>query len=275
MTRLLVALVIVVMAGTATRADVLADIRERGLIRLGVRADAPPFSYHDANGAPKGLAVTLCQEVAGRLGGTGVGIEFVTVSAADRFKALEDGRTDLHCGPASATLARRDRLDFSLIYFVDGVAPATRPGDYEVLFETKSGTFGVLSGTTSEAVANDLIKRNGIDADIKRYATHVEGLTALADGSLDMYLGDQAILVFQAEAQELSDEITVREDLLSFEPYALAMRRGESGLRLEVDRALSAIYEEGTIYDLIDATLGDFPLPDGANAIYQIVALPK
>jgi polar amino acid transport system substrate-binding protein/glutamate/aspartate transport system substrate-binding protein len=261
------------LTGQVATADVLQEIRERGLIRLGVRADAPPFSYHDDNGAPQGLAVALCQEVSRRIGN--IGIEFVTVTAADRFKALAERRTDLHCGPASATLSRRDKLDFSLLYFVDGAAPASRPGVYEIIFERKKGTFGVLQGTTSEAVARDLIVRNDIDAKIIQYTSHIKGLGALADGNLDIYLGDQAILVFQTEAQGLSEKITVREDLLSFEPYALAMRRGESGLRLEVDRALSEIYDEGKIYDLIDVSLGDFPLPDGANAIYEIVALPK
>lgn len=270
-------LALVLAASTAwgdARADVLDAVLERGIIRLGVRADAPPFSYQDQAGAPQGLAVALCNEVARKIG-KGVGIEYVTVTAAERFPALAEGRTDLHCGPASATLTRRESLDFSILYFVDGAALATRPGGYEVLFEERQGTIGYLRATTAKPVAEDLVARNKIDATWQTYTSHIAGLRALADGEVDMYVGDQAILVFQVDAMGLQDEIVVREDLLSFEPYALVLRRGEAGLRLAVDRALSQIYESGRIYDLIDASLGDFPLPDGANAIYQIVALPE
>jgi polar amino acid transport system substrate-binding protein/glutamate/aspartate transport system substrate-binding protein len=256
------------------RADVLDEVVERGIIRLGVRADAPPFSYQDAAGAPQGLAVALCREVARKIG-SGLGLEYVTVTAAERFPALAEGRTDLHCGPASATLTRRENLDFSILYFVDGAALATRPGGYEALFEAREGAIGYLKSTTAGPVAKDLVTRNNIDATWQTFTSHVAGLRALADGAIDMYVGDQAILVFQVDALGLADEITVREDLLSFEPYALVLRRGEAGLRLAVDRALSQIYESGRIYDLIDDSLGDFPLPDGANAIYQIVALPE
>lgn len=274
MIRLLAMLLATCAAWASAQADVLDDVLERGIIRLGVRADAPPFSYQDATGAPRGLAVALCNEVARGIG-KGVGIEYVTVTAAERFPALADRRTDLHCGPASATLTRRANLDFSILYFVDGAALATRPGGYEALFTDGEGIIGYLQGTTAGPVAEDLVSRNKISAEFRRFSSHIAGLQALAGGDVDMYVGDQAILVFQVDALGLADEIVVREDLLSFEPYALVLRRGEAGLRLAVDRALSRIYENGRIYDLIDASLGDFPLPDGANAIYEIVALPE
>ncbi len=272
MIRLLAIALVASAAWTEARADVLSDVLERGIIRLGVRADAPPFSYQDGNGAPQGLAVALCNAVARKVG---VGIEYVTVTAAERFPALAEERTDLHCGPASATLKRRESLDFSILYFVDGAALATRPGGYETLFAEREGKIGFLKGTTADPVARDLAARNKIEGGFATYTSHIAGLTALAESEIDMYIGDQAILVFQVDALGLADEIVVREDLLSFEPYALVLRRGEAALRLAVDRALSGIYESGEIYDLIDNSLGDFPLPDGANAIYQIVALPE
>jgi ABC-type amino acid transport substrate-binding protein len=244
-----------------------------------VRVDAPPFSYTAPDGQPAGLAVALCREVAERvatgLGLDGLGIEFVRVDARDRFPALQQGRTDLHCGPASATLSRRQDLDFSLLYFVDGAAAAVRPGTYETVFDKKAGTFGVLGGTTTENVVADLIRRNDITADVKAFKSHGDGLDALADREVDLYFGDQAILLFQIEAKGMSDDLAVMEEIFSFEPYALALKRGESGLRLAVDRALSEIYDEGLIYALILAEMGDYPLSPEARAVYQIVGLPE
>lgn len=53
------------------------------------------------------------------------------------------------------------------------------------------------------------------------------------------------------------------------------MRRGETELRLAVDRALSSILEDGTIYDLIRQEFGPYPLPPEAEAAYEIVGLPE
>ena len=93
-----------------------------------------------------------------------------------------------------------------------------------------------------------------------------ESKGVLIDG-IALYFGDQAILFFQIEAQGLISDLHVIEEVLSFEPYALALRRGESRLRLAVDRALSAIYNQGHIYLIITEELGDYPLPPEARAV--------
>ena len=265
------------LAGS-TMADVLDGIKERGTVRLGIRPDAPPFSYVAKSGQPAGLAVRLCEEVVGfmaRQFEKDLTIEYVPVNARERFPALIEGRTDIHCGPASATLKRRETLDFSILYFVDGAGVAVRPGTFETVFDGDGRRFGFVSGTTTKAVVEDLIKRNGMSVETKEYPNHPAGLQALEKGDLDVYFGDQAILLFQIETLGLANKIEVMEEIFSFEPYALVVRRGESALRLEVDRALSAIYNLGQIYLIITDELGDYPLPPEARAVYQIVGLPE
>ena len=48
----------------AASAGTLDKVRQDQTIRLGVREDAPPFSFKDANGAPAGFMVDLCRAVA-------------------------------------------------------------------------------------------------------------------------------------------------------------------------------------------------------------------
>src|SRR4030095_16653272 len=45
-------------------AGTLDRIREGGELRLGHRADAPPFSYQNQSGQPAGYSVALCEKVA-------------------------------------------------------------------------------------------------------------------------------------------------------------------------------------------------------------------
>ncbi len=48
----------------AAFAGTLDKVSQDKTIRLAVRADAPPFSYKDANGDPAGFMVDLCRAVA-------------------------------------------------------------------------------------------------------------------------------------------------------------------------------------------------------------------
>lgn len=264
---------------SAAQADALDRILERGVVKLGIRSAAPPFAYLNDQGQPAGLAVRLCDAVVKLIGehnNTKLGTDYTSLDAKGRFPALINGDTDIHCGPASATLSRRESLDFSLIYFVDGAAAAVRPeGDFSTIFETDGGTFGVLAGTTTDGVVKDLIQRNNLNVEIKGFDSHGAGLSELAVGEIDVYFGDQAILFFQIESQDLIGKVNVIEDVLSFEPYALVMKRGEHRLRLAVDRALSRIYDSGLIYQMILQELGDYPLSTEAKTLYLVVGLPE
>jgi ABC-type amino acid transport substrate-binding protein len=274
-------LMIGILAGAAApaAADVLNKIAERGSIRIGYRADAPPFSYTSKQGEPAGLAVALCQEVVRsiqrQLDLAELDIEYVEVNARSRFPALQSDKTDLHCGPASVTLSRRATMDFSILYFVDGADVVIRPGEYDSIFDIENGKVGVLSGTTTETLVRDLIQRNGLHARIRTFPTHKDGLEALTNGDIDAYFGDSAILRFQTRRLSLDDRIELMGETFSYEPYAIAMKRGETRLRLAVDRALSESYDNGVIYNLILNELGDFKISPEAQAIYGIVGLPE
>lgn len=213
-------LVFLVSAGVA-QGDALQRILQTGEINLGVRADAPPFAYVTGDGSYAGLAVRICEEVARRIGTDAdqpVLPRYLPQKASTRFRALQTAETDLHCGPATATLSRREIVDFSILYFVDGAGLAGRPGAYTAFFEARAGRIGVLDGTTTVGVIEDLIDRNDLDASMVRFASHNAGLQALSDSQIDLYAGDQSILLFLIERMGLIDQIVVRDEVLSFEP---------------------------------------------------------
>ncbi|MFV0473006.1 MAG: amino acid ABC transporter substrate-binding protein [Pikeienuella sp.] len=273
-------LLLALCAAPPALADALDRIAETGTIRLGVRQSAAPFSYLDENGAPAGLAVALCQEVAAaigqRLDREALAVEFVTVDSETRFDAILDGRVDLHCGPMTASLSRRETLDFSIPYFMDGIGAALRRDGVQNVRDLAGQPVGALKGATGIALAREAVGDGG--SAIIEFSSHREGLEALGRGEIDVYFGDQGLLLHQLGALKAKDRlipIRVVEEQFSYEPYSLAMKGGERRLRLEVDRALSAIYLDGTIFDLIDATFGDFELSELATFLYVLVALPE
>lgn len=265
------------MAGQAA-ADVLDRIAETGVIRLGVRTDAPPFSYTSQLGEPTGLAVSLCRdaakEIKSQLDLDTLQVEYVEVTAASRFDKLIVGETDLNCGPTTATLSRRETLDFSIPYFIDGSSVVFRSGYIEMVDDLHGEVVGVLAGTTTEGIVGQLSEARVLDLTINTYQTHVEGLTALVEGDVAAYFGDQAILRYQLGEMRPAIPLKFSPNQFSFEPYALTMKQGEARLRLAVDRALSMTFASGAIFTHINASMGEVSLSDLALAVYQVVTLP-
>lgn len=260
-------------------ADALDDIASSGRMKLGYRTDAPPFSSRNPEGKPEGLAVDLCREAAIRVAQAldleTLELDYVPVTASDRFEALAGGRIHLLCGPTTQTLSRREEMDFSIPYFIDGASLVYRAGLVRDLASLDGEVVGVLNGTTTEIVAARILQERGVSAQLRGFSRHDEGLKALEAGEIVAYFGDQAILRYQIGALRPSTPIVFSPEQYSFEPYALAMKRGEDRLRLAVDRALSETFESGAIFSLIAGSLGEVDLSDTVLAVYQVVTLPE
>ena len=73
--------------------------RQDNVIHIAWRADAPPFSYKNDNGQPAGFMVDLCQAVVRRLAQQlnlpSLQTSYVTVTAVDRFDAIQQNKADL------------------------------------------------------------------------------------------------------------------------------------------------------------------------------------
>lgn len=230
-------------------ASVLDHIRQDKSIRTALREDAPPFSSKDNIGEPGGFMVDLCRAVAKEIGGQlkleSLNVTYLSVTAADRFDTIKQGKADMLCEPTSATLARRELVDFSIPTFVDGASLITQADAARDLKGLAGQKIGVLAGTTTEQGLRDSLKRADVAAEVVPAKTHSEGLTMLDDGKIAAYFGDRSILVSPANQSKAPEKLLLAEIYLSIEPYAWALPHGDEDFRLAVDRALSHIYRHG------------------------------
>ena len=97
----------------------------------------------------------------------------------------------------------------------------------------------------------------------------------LESGSVDAYAGDKIKLVgLAAQAKEPAKLAMLAEDL-SIEPYALALPRNDSALRLEVNKALTQVYMGGDIETIFAQWLGKLGRPSGLlAAMYLLNSIP-
>ncbi len=263
----------------STSAGILDKVRQDKALRIAYRDDAPPFSFTDQAGLPAGFMMDLCRSVAKHIGEQlNVGdlkIAYVLVTAANRFDAIENGKADLLCEPTSATLSRREHVDFSVTTFVDGASllvAGDGPGDFAALSGKK---IGVLAGTTTEQSLRDTLANANVTAEVVPAKTHDEGLAMLDKGEIVAYFGDRAILSYLASKSSDPSKLRLADNYFSLEPYALALSHGDEDFRLAVDRALSHIYRSGEIAQVFAHTFGAEMQPsDTLKTLYLVSALP-
>ena len=96
MSRLLQLILIAIFGAAITspaRAqNALDDIKKRGTLIVGVKADYKPYGFRDPSGAIIGMEPDLAADVAKRLG---VKLELVPVVSSNRMQFLEQGKIDL------------------------------------------------------------------------------------------------------------------------------------------------------------------------------------
>ena len=223
--------------------------------------------------------IDLCREVAKKLAEqlnlTPLNVTYVAVAAADRFETIKQQKADLLCEPTSATLSRRELVDFSIATFVDGASLMIRTDGPHDLKAMSGKKIGVLAGTTTEQGLRDSLKAVGITADIIPAKTHAEGLSMLDYGKISAYFGDRSILVSLIRDSKAPGKLALAENYLSVEPYALALPRGDGDFRLAVDRALSHIYRSGAIAAIFNRTFGANTKPGQIlQTLYLITGLP-
>src|SRR5437763_17177096 len=89
-------------------ADVLDDVKKKGGLVVGTKADYRPFGYLDPSGKIIGFEADLAGDVAKRLG---VKLELLPVVASNRIQFLQQGKIDLMIATMSDTAERRKIVD--------------------------------------------------------------------------------------------------------------------------------------------------------------------
>jgi polar amino acid transport system substrate-binding protein len=255
-------------------AQTIERIRETGEIRLGFRTDAAPLSFLGEGNQPRGYAPLVCARVAELLAIDlhleNLDANFIPIGSEDRFEKVASGEIDLLCGAATITISRREIVDFSIPIYVDGAA-VLLPVDAEKDLAALTGkSIGVRAGTTTEEILGNSLATSQIAADIIPFESHDAGLKALETGQIAAYFGDQSILHELFSKSNMSERFAMSENTLTIEKQGLALRRGDADFRLAVDRAISALYANGTMRETFQSAFPGAEPGLGLKALFLV-----
>ncbi len=263
-------------AQAATAPDTLAKIKAAKAITIAYAPDSVPFSFKDPkSGKPTGFSVQLCEAVADsirkQLKLVDLKINWVAGTTPERLTMVAEGKADMECGVTTATLSRQEKVDFSIVTFVQsgGIlvradSGAIHPGDLG------GKKIGVAGGTTTEKWLLDGLAKYAIMAEVVTFKDRAEAFAALEAGKVNAIAGDKIVLVGMVAKAGDPKSFALMEENLSVEAYAFALRRGDPDFRLAVNRALAKMYRSPELVTIFDRWFAPFKPTDLLQAFYFI-----
>ena len=258
----------------------LKKIKESGTFTLGHLQTAPPFSFPGPDRRPVGYSIDLCTHIASTIQkqlGINLKLNWVPLTADNRIDMVSQGKVDLECGTTTASLARQERVDFSLMTFVDGggllIAADSKLGG---VAELAGKRIALIPGTTTEIAFDKFLKEQFVTIEKMPVKNHLEGRTALEKESVIGFASDRGILMGLAVTAKDPDRFRLANLIFSYEPYGFMMRRNDANFRLAVNRALAGLYRSGNIEAIYQKWFGAFGSPSPAiQAMYLLNGLPE
>jgi polar amino acid transport system substrate-binding protein len=228
----------------AAQADVLDDIKSRGKLIVGVKADYRPFGFRDPSGAIIGLEPDLAADVAKKLG---VQLELVPVVSANRMEFLNQGKIDLMIATMSDKPERRKVVQvIEPLYYSDAVNVLLKSDAPIKSWEDLKGK--KLCGTTGAFYNKDVAQKYG--PEIVSFDGSEKPLLALKNGDCIGYLYDQTFIVGKLTEDEWKNGYKMVLPGIMETPWAIAVKHGEARFQKFMEDISKEWMKSGRIIEL-------------------------
>ena len=243
---------------TTAKARTVQEIKDSGVIRIGVFTDKAPFGYVDENGKNQGYDVYFTDRLAKDLG---VKVEYISLDPASRVEYAETAKVDIVAANFTVTPERAEKVDFSFPYMK--VSLGVVSPDKAVIKsveDLKDKTLIVSKGTTAEYY----FSKNHPEIKLQKYDSYTDAYNALLDGRGDAFSTDNTEVLAWAKA---NPGFTVGIDSLGdVDTIAVAVQKGNIDLLNWINDEIKELGKENFFHEAYKATLepiyGDTANPD-------------
>lgn len=238
---------------TSAHADGLSDISERGVLKVAVPQDFPPFGSVGPDLKPRGLDIDTAQLLADKLS---VKLELTPVNSTNRIPFLTTGKVDLVISSLGKNPERESVIDFSDAYapFYLGVFG---PEDSAVtsLADLSGKTISVTRGAIEDI---ELSKVAPKDATIKRFEDNNSTIAAYLSGQVDLIASGNVVM--SAIAERNPKRVPTMKLNLKNSPTYVGMNKNEPALLDKVNQIISTAKTDGSLNSISEKWLKQ-PLP--------------
>ncbi|MBP2336423.1 polar amino acid transport system substrate-binding protein [Saccharothrix coeruleofusca] len=242
--------------GRMPAGSTMERIQQRGKLIAGVDQNTYLMGFRNPlSGQLEGFDVDMVREVAAAVLGDRDAVQFKVLTSDERIPALERGEVDIVVRTMTVNCERRQRVDFSAVYYLAG---------QKVLVPTSSDADGIedLGGRRVCATKGSSSLTNVAAAPSRPIAVGVPNwtdcLVMLQQGQVDAISTDDTILAGFAAQDPYTKVVGPR---FTTEPYGMAVPRHHEDFVRFVNGVLERLRADGTWAAIHRRWLGDPPAP--------------
>jgi polar amino acid transport system substrate-binding protein len=237
----------------------LKDIRENRQLRVGILYNYYPLAYLADNGQVKGYEADLLRKIAEYWE---VEIEFIQVTRQTRFQMLAAGEVDIIAGAVPHRREFEQFAEFTSAIFYGGYVVAV-PNDSGLdIVSALVGPVAVLDTEALTATA-DWLAQVGAAPQMRVVSGMDEALSAMSAGEITAVIARRERLLEAAEVDETVDLLDIN---ILEEPYAFAVRHGDTALRELINLTLAEMVTANEVGRAYSANFfgltSDHPFPE-------------
>lgn len=222
------------------------------VLRVGSYPANPPWENLTEDGSFVGFEVDIVNEIAQRIGRTAEieGYDFRAL-----FVATASGRVDIVISSLTITDERLESQSFTQPYIEGAMGIGVRTGTEIASLEDLEGVrIGTIATSFPETWVNERAEELGF-ASNNSYQSTTQMLTDLLAGRIDAVVNDVVGLRY---AFSQMNGLEVTHEIVTGERFAMMMPLN-SPLLEEVNNAISAMKEDGTMAEIFERWMGTAP----------------
>ena len=173
----------------AAQSQTLKTVQDRGSLICGVNPGLEGFASKDANGKWSGFDVDFCRAVAAAIFDDPSKVQYVPLSASDRFEALKNKQIDVLSRNSSWTMGREgdNGVVFTGVTYYDGQGfLVPKSSNFQSALELDGSKVCVQPGTTTELNFVDFFEANHMKYETVHEASADDMIAAYQDGKCDV-----------------------------------------------------------------------------------------
>jgi ABC-type amino acid transport substrate-binding protein len=271
----------VVNSALAQQKSTLDKIGETGTLTIGTRTGSPPFGYVNSKNEWVGFSIDLVDELIKpaleKKLGKPIKVEKKESAPPTRIPLLSSNAVDLIAETMTDTRTRRDSVDFSLTYFVTGAQFLVKKGSPIKGIKNIDGKrIAAQQGSTNARI----IREKAPKAVLREFPDQPAAFQALAQGQVDAYTNDGIQLAGLKAKSPNPAQWDIVGDFYSYEPYGMAMRKGDADFRNIVNAGLMDGIESGKFFEIYDRWFGakgelPYPMSPQVRSFMLLQVVPK
>ena len=233
----------------ASAGNTLAQIKEKGVITIGMDDTLPPMEYRNDKNELVGFDIDFAEALGKELG---VKVEYAPSAWDGIIPGLDAKRFDMILSAMNVTEERKKKVDF-VEYFGVGQIVAVKAGNplnIQSVEDLKGKIVGVQLGSTGETAVNSL---SGLK-EVKKYDLTTDIFNDMGLGRVEAAVIGEMVGRYYMTTKPGVFEVV--GDSFQVQPMGIAVRKGDTELREALEKAVRTLEDNGTLGKISEKWFG-------------------